>query len=196
MDEKSAISLIEQMIRDTKEEIRSNGFYFLVWGWLVFAAALANYYLLEYTAYVYHSLPWGIAIPAGIILTFVRSFYDRKNTVVRAKSFVDTILKRTIIAFSISMFLVCLTMPAGSQWKAFYPTLMVIYAIWLYLSGSILRFKPLVFGAYMNWLAAAIGYLWVDHGIHLLLIAFAVLGGFIIPGTLLEKRYQKYVQGT
>lgn len=196
MDEKTAISLIEQMIRDTKAEIRSNGFYFLLWGWLVLVAALANYYLLEYTDYVYHSLPWGVAIPAGVILTLVKSWLDRKKTVERTKSFVDLLLKRTIIAFSISMFLVCLFMPAGGQWKAFYPTLMVIYAIWLFLSGSILRFKPLVVGAYLNWLAAAIGYIWVDHGVHLLLIAFAVLSGFIIPGTLLEKRYQNYVQGS
>lgn len=196
MDQKGAIALIEQMIRDTKEEVRSNGFYFLLWGSLVFAAAIINFYLLKFTGYVYNSIPWLFAIPAGVIITLIKSISERKNEAKRARSFVDVILRNAIIAFAISMFVVCLTMPIGGHWKSFYPVLMVIYAIWLYVSGSILRFKPLTIGAYVNWFTAATGFIWIDHGVHLLLIAVAVLAGFVIPGYMLERRFKNHVQTT
>jgi hypothetical protein len=98
-------------------------------------------------------------------------------------------------AFGISMFVICLFMSIGNQWKAFYPTIIMLYAIWLFISGSILKFKPLKWGAYFNWLIAAIGFVWARTEVHLLLMAVSVLGGYIIPGYLLKRKYKQDVQG-
>ncbi len=194
MDEKDALVLIEQMINNAKKELKDNGFYFLLWGWLVFIAAITNYYLLVFSDFEIHSLPWMILMPLGGVVTFVLSAREKKNTP-RVKTYVDEILKHVITAFAISLLTICFFMPMGGQWKAFYPSIMVIYSIWLYISGGMLKFKPLVWGAFLNWILAAAGFIYASTPVHLLLIAFAVLGGFIIPGYLLKQKFNRNVQG-
>jgi hypothetical protein len=195
MNEKQALFLIEEMIGKAKNEIRDNGFYFLLWGWLVFIAAAINYYLLVFTDVEIHSLPWMILMPLGGIVTWIGSAREVKK-VVKVKTYIDDLMKLMVRAFTISLFVVCFAMPFGQQWRAFYPTIMVVYSIWLYVSGGMLKFKPLVLGGFLNWLLAAIGFMFPSTELHLVLIGLAVLGGYIIPGYLLKRRYHQDVKGT
>lgn len=194
MNETQALLLIEEMITKAKSELKDNGFYFLFWGWLVFVAALINYYLLEFTTYEYHSLPWMVLMPIGGIVTGIVSSREKKKAK-QVRTYVDELMKYMVRAFAISLFIVCFTMPFGNQWKAFYPTIMVVYSIWLYVSGGMLKFKPLLWGGALNWVLAALGYIFPSTPNHLLLIAVAVLGGYIIPGYLLKRRFDNNVQG-
>ncbi|MES2778435.1 MAG: hypothetical protein V4651_00925, partial [Bacteroidota bacterium] len=76
MNEKQALLVIEEMINKAKSEIKDNGFYFLFWGWLVFIAAGINYYLLLFTDYEYHSIPWMIMMPLGGVITVIASIRE------------------------------------------------------------------------------------------------------------------------
>jgi hypothetical protein len=194
MNEKQALGLIEEMISKAKSDINESGQYFLLWGWLVFIAAICNYYLLVYTSYEYHSLPWIILMPLGGIVTGIMGYREKKKSP-KVKSYVDEALKYVGRAFAISMFLVCFFMPAGEQFKAMYPTIMILYAMWLFICGGMLKFKPLIWGGFLNWIMAAAGYIFASTDTHLILIAIAVLGGYIIPGYLLKRRFNKDVQG-
>lgn len=195
MNEKQALLVIEEMIGKAKNEIRDNGFYFMFWGWLVFIAAIINYYLLEFTSYEIHSMPWFILMPLGGLVTFIRSLREKKKTP-HTRTYIDGLFRNLIQAFTISMLVICFAMPAGNQFRAFYPTIMVIYSVWLYVSGGLLKFRPLRWGGYLNWGLAAAGYIFPSTALHLILIAVAVLGGYIIPGYLLNKRFQQHVQGS
>jgi hypothetical protein len=196
MNEREALLIIEEMISKAKSELKDNGFYFMFWGWLVFIATIINYYLLVFTNYEYHSIPW-LLMPLGGIFTVIVSIRDRKKEV-RVKTYVDELMKHVVRAFVTSLIIVCFMMPLGNQWKAFYPTLMIVYASWLFISGGMLKFKPLQWGGVLNWVLAATGYFWASTEIHLMLIAIAVLGGYIIPGHMLKLQYdkQQHVQGT
>lgn len=194
MNEKQALGLIEEMISKAKNDINDNGLYFLFWGWLVFIAAISNYYLLVYTSFEYHSLPWMILMPFGGVVSAIMGYREKKKKP-KVRSYVDDSLKHVVRAFAISMFLVCFFMPAGEQWKAFYPTIMILYSMWLFICGGMLMFKPLMWGAALNWIMAAAGYIFASTETHLILIAIAVLGGYIIPGYLLKRRFNKDVQG-
>lgn len=79
MNEKQALGLIEEMISKAKNDINDNGLYFLFWGWLVFIAAISNYYLLVYTSFEYHSLPWMILMPFGGIVSGIIGFREKKK---------------------------------------------------------------------------------------------------------------------
>lgn len=194
MNEKQALLVIEEMINKAKSEIKDNGFYFMFWGWMVFIAAVVNYYLLMFTEYEYHSIPWMILMPLAGIVTWIVSIREKRKKV-QVKTYVDDMMKYMVRAFAISLFIVCFTMPMGNQWKAFYPTIMIVYSIWLYASGGMLKFKPLMWGGVLNWALAAVGYVFPSTQIHLILIAVAVLGGYIIPGYLLKRRFDHDVQG-
>ncbi len=191
-NEKQALQVIEEMISKTKSDMKDNSFYYLLWGWIVFVAAITNYYLLEFTNFEYHSIPWMILIPIGIIITIIGGIRSKKEE--RVKTYIGSSMKYIITAFWVSIMVISFTMPMGDQWKAFYPTFMVLYAIWLYISGGILKFKPFIYGAVLNWILAGVCYIWHDSGVHLLFISLAVLGGYIIPGYMLKMSYNRNVQ--
>ena len=133
-----------------------------------------------------------IHMPLGSLVTFIIGKIE-SNKKVRAKTYVSESMQAMVIAFSVSLFIVCFAMPAGNQWKAFYPTIMILYAIWLFVSGKLLKFKPLIWGGLLNWILALIGFILASTMVHLTLIAVGVLGGFIIPGYLLKSKAQQGV---
>lgn len=192
MNEKDAILLIEEMISRTKEDLRDNGFFYYLWGWLVLVAAILNVIILHFNLMEFHGWPWLVFMSLGGIITAVAS-YKKQKEAPKVKTYVSHGMKVGAQAFSISMFIICFAMPMGNQWKAFYPTIMIIYAIWLFISGGLLKFKPLMWGAAVNWAMAITAYLWPSHEAHLILIAIGVLGGFIIPGHLLKIKSEKSV---
>jgi hypothetical protein len=193
MNEKEALLVIEEMISKTKSEIKDNGFYFLFWGWLVFIAALSNYFLLVFTDFEMNAIPWMILMPFGGVVMVIFAIRDRKKAP-RVKTYIDDMVKYMIRAFSLSLFVVCLFMPMSGNFTAFYPTIMIIYATWLYVSGGILKSKALLWGGLLNWVLAAVCFIWTSLEVHLLLIAVAVLGGYIIPGYLLKRKFKLNVQ--
>lgn len=197
MNEKDAFLIIEKMIQSAKREVKDNGFYFMFWGWLVFIAALIDYSLLMGlipSLKEFHAVTWAILMPAGGIVTAIKSSRDRKHES-KVKTYIDELLSYAVRAFAISLFIVCGIMPMSENWSAFYPVLMIVYAIWLYIAGGALRFKPLIWGGYANWGLAIIAF-FVQYDMQLLLLAMAVLVGYIIPGHQLKSNFDKqHVQG-
>jgi hypothetical protein len=196
MNEKQALQLIEQMIGSAKREVKDNGFFFLLWGWLVFAGALIDFALLKniYPEWQSkHALVWAILMPLGGIVTFIAGRREASKPV-RVKTYIDELMNYVVKAFVISLVIVCFLMPATSNWPSFFPVLIILYAVWLYISGGALRFKPLIYGGLANWLFAFAAF-FVSYDIQLLLLAAAVLIGYIVPGHLLQRNYNKDVQG-
>lgn len=196
MNEQDAWNVIESMIASAKREVKDNGFFFLLWGWLVFIAALSDYALLKGLIPAwqdYHMLVWAVLMPLGAVGTIIGGIREQRERP-KVKSYIDDLLAYVIRAFAISLAIVCFVMPATSNWPSFYPVLLVLYAIWLYIAGGALRFKPLVYGGYANWVLAFAAF-FVQYDIQLLLLATAVLVGYIIPGHMLKANYQKHVQG-
>lgn len=190
MNENKALEIIETMISHAKREIKDNGFYHLMWGYLVFISALIDYYLLI-TDVENHALVWGILMPLGGLASFVQGLRDKKKQ--RVVSYIDEIMKSLVVAFVISLLLVCLIMPmTGKHWRSFFPVLMVVYAFALYVFGGILQFKPLQYGALAVWLCSGFAF-FTTYDNQLLILAFAVLAGFIIPGHLLNLRSNSHV---
>jgi hypothetical protein len=192
MNEKDAFQVIEKMIASAKREVKENGFYFMFWGWLVFIAALIDYSLLKGVIPALregHAITWAILMPLGGIVTMIKSIKDRKREPA-VKTYIDELMRYAVRAFAISLFIVCGIMPMSENWSVFYPVLLIIYAIWLYIAGGALRFKPLIWGSYANWAFAIVAF-FVQYDNQLLLLAGAVLVGYIIPGHQLKSNYDK-----
>ena len=68
-----SLNLISNTINQTKENIKDQSFYFLVWGWLVTIASFTHYLLLSYTDFLHSYLTWIIIMPIGWILTIIYS---------------------------------------------------------------------------------------------------------------------------
>lgn len=190
-NEQDALGLIEQMITRAQRKINDNGMYWLLWGVLVFISSLTDYVLLTRMNHELHSLVWAILMPLGGVISFVMGLRESKKKKLEAKTYVDELMGYVVTAFSISLLIICLIMPmTGTNWKSFFPVIMVLYALVTYISGGILQSKPLRLGSFVNW-GCAIAAFFFAYDIQLLLLALAVLGGFIIPGILQNKAYRQ-----
>ena len=102
----------------------------------------------------------------------------------------DEFMKYVVTAFLVSMLIVLFSMQKLGPNT--YPMLLLVYGIWLYISGGTIKFKPLMAGGIINW-AFAVGSMFVDFKMQLLFLAMSVLLGYIIPGHLLNRKYNQHV---
>lgn len=192
MTEDKAFEIIEQMITNAKREAADNGFYFMLWGYLVFISALIDYFLLI-ANHPNHTMVWGILMPLGGVVSIIMGRLEKKKQ--KVTTYVDEVLKHVMVAYVVCLLIVCLIMPISNNnwhWRSFYPTLMIVYGFGLYATGGIIKFKPLQFGAISIWLCAIAAY-FVTYDWQLLCLATAVLSGFIVPGHMLNLRFKRNV---
>jgi hypothetical protein len=176
------------MIKKTKDSLHDNGFYFLLWGWLVFVASIIQYVMLKMDWREISGYTWAILMPLGGIISMIRGFRQGKKR--KVKTYASETLRFALIAFMISLFIVLFFMPIFSRWDIAYPMIMMVYGTWLFISGGVLKFKPLIIGGIINF-ACSIGGFYIHTYELILVLSFAVLAGYIIPGHLLNAKFKR-----
>lgn len=177
------------MIDKTKNSVADKSFYFLLWGWLVFTAALLQFILKVIVRTDAHPVAWNIMF-IGIIISIFHGVKEKGRR--RVKTYMDETLGYiwTCVAFSQGV-LVFIFMQRGG-WENCYSIFMLLYAIGCFTTGRILKFAPLVWGAIACWLLA-IGSTFTSYDYNILLLATAILVSYIIPGHLLRAEYKKTI---
>ena len=187
LEEVEGLQIIQQMISQAKQHYSDDSFMFLLWGWLVFIASLSHY-ILANEGFENAQLVWLLMIVGGI----ASALYGRKKRKqAQVKTYIDEFSKHVLVAFMVSLFIVLFFMQ--HLLLNCYPMVMMVYGIWLYVSGGTLRFKPLMIGGIINWALAVLAF-YAEFNTQLLLLALAVLCGYIIPGYMLRNRYKKQQQ--
>lgn len=185
MSSEESILLIRRMIHTAKEELEDSSFYYLLWGWLVFTACVIHFILIK-ISFQMEGIGWMILMPLGVIISSIYGYRQGKKQ--RIYSYISDIIMYVLIAFIVSLFIVLFF------WKklglATYPMVMLIYGIWLFVSGGALKFRPLIIGGIINW-TLAITALFFEFEQQLIILAIAVLLGYIIPGHMLRLKYRK-----
>lgn len=191
-----SLSLIEQMIASAKDEHNERGEGWLIWGWILFIVSILSSILLATHNNSYVGWVWTAVLPVGFIFYYFLHVRNRKRVLV--KTYVSQLLDRIETGFFISL----VVLIAGSNIIGYehqyghylFGYYFVLYAFWMFIHGSAVRFKPLIVGAYFNW-AAAIAIFFLSNLTYIMLIsAVAVLAGYIIPGYIQRSRYQKSVK--
>ncbi len=183
-----SLDLIKSMINKTKDSVGDDSFYFLLWGWLVFICCITEFILKVYFQYPNHFVVWWCMPVAGVVSGI---YGARQAKSQRVKSFVDEALDYLWIAIATSFIvLVIINMLNGQAWQTAFTYYILLYAIGTFVSGSLLRFKPLIIGGVINFVLAAVSAK-LNYDNQLLIGAFAILISYIIPGHLLRIRHQK-----
>lgn len=181
-----SLQLIRSMIETTKLSISDNSHYFLLWGYATFIGSLTQYYLLAILHSPYHPLAWLIT-PFAILLHVYFIFKDKKHE--RVKTFIS---EATGYVWFIIMFAYFIFFFVFSKigWQFCFPFYIMLYGIGTYITGSLLKFKPMVWGGIIcMFLAALTPY--VQYNLQILLSAFSILISYIIPGHMLRIQYKK-----
>ena len=77
---KESLNIISKAINQTRENLKEQSFYFILWGWLISIASLSHYLIIKLTDIAYSYIPWLILIPLGWIISI---FYSMKKICVR-----------------------------------------------------------------------------------------------------------------
>ncbi|MBC7588606.1 MAG: hypothetical protein H7178_09625 [Chitinophagaceae bacterium] len=105
------------------------------------------------------------------------------------KTYTDEVEAYVWIAFSVVMMLTIFLMAKNNAFNTMYPMFLVLYGIPTFLSGIVLRFKPLKVGGIICWVLAVIAsFVWFEY--QLLFLSLAVIAAWIVPGYLLRAKYK------
>ncbi|HVZ26481.1 MAG TPA: hypothetical protein VG842_10520 [Sediminibacterium sp.] len=185
-----SLDLIRNMIQATRGTVADNSFYFLLWGWMVAICCMVAYFLKVVIHYPQHYLVWWL-MPVGGIVSWIYGARQEKKK--RSKSFTDEMLDYVWIAIAISFIVLVLINMFGGTWQTATTYYILLYAIGTYITGRILRFRPLVWGGLLNFVLAVISAR-LNYDQQLLMGAFAIATSYILPGHLLRARFQKEKQ--
>ncbi|MEE9462399.1 MAG: hypothetical protein V3V53_11245 [Bacteroidales bacterium] len=185
-----SLRIIQKSISNSRKNMREGSFYYLLWGWALILASLANYFLIRYLIgqeryddiMLMSLLAWGVFIIVAMIIQFVyQSRVSKRERVV-------THLDRYITILWITAGLLMGLMAFLSLKIDSYPTpfILGVTAMATAVSGLMLRFRPLVIGAVI-FLAAAVISSFMRGTDQLLVFAVAMALGYLIPGYIIRS---------
>lgn len=182
-----SISLIHSMITQARGSVADNSFYLLFWGWLVFLCCISEFLIKVILQNPNHSVVWW-SMPVGGIITAIYSF--RQSRKLRVLSFVDQALDFLWVGIGIAFGLLVYINIVANTWANAFTYYILLYAIGTFVTGRLLRFKPLMIGGLLNFVLAGVcSHFSYDY--QLLIASLALLVSYIIPGHLLRNRYRQ-----
>lgn len=176
-----SLELITSMINQAKGNIQRSSFYFLLWGWTIVLANLGVYYLLNFTSVVNPFLMFGITVPAAIV-SIVHGASRSKQAI--APTHLDKIHNWLWFGFGVTC-IILVGFGKQTNWQI-NPIVITMCALPTFISGVLLRFKPLMLGGIAFWIFGIASFL-APLDIQFLLGAVAVALGYLVPGYLLKK---------
>ncbi len=187
-----SLLIIQQMINTAKKEQKDNGMGWIIWGWLLFLASVFTYINIKTqwrSTWFFWNL-FGILTLAVLLYQVIRnSFFRRKD---RVRTYMKDLFQKLNVGFFIMLFFVILAMNLGgvSPLKGF-AMLIAVYGFWILIYGALLEFRPSIIGAFVTW-AFGVGALFAESFDQTMLIhAAAVLFGYIVPGHIAYKEFNK-----
>ncbi len=187
MSDKESLELIALMINKAKNRFSENGFLYLLWGWVILICCLSQFSLLYFFSYEGAYYIWYLTWIAVIGYVFYLN-KKKKNRIIR--TYTDEINGFVWLVFIICTALLVFILINAEAINYINPAILVMYGMPTFLSGIILKFRPLIIGGICCWLLSLLSLL-TEYDFQLLLIAIAVIAAWLIPGYLLQKKYKK-----
>lgn len=185
LTEQESMKIIQEMIATSKNKIKDNSFFYLLWGWLVLIASLSNYFLLRIN-YEYAYLPWPILMFGGGIASAIAGFRLGKQA--RVISHFDKMMMYLWWGFFFTlMIIIVMSSVHKIPWTSTDPLIISLYGLGTFVSGGVLRFKPLIIGGIACWIISIIAFFVAPENV-LLLTALSIIISYLIPGYILKTK--------
>ncbi len=177
-----SLQLIRKTIEIAKRKVQENGFHLRLWGWLVIIASAFDFYQDWQVGPANHQhLSWLAIMPVGLLLSV--GYEWRRQRTKLPRTIVNQWYSMIWLGFGIALLLILvaaiqLDVPPT-------PGIMAMVGFALFMSGIILEFRPLIWGAAVIWIGAGAcifsGAVW-----HSLITAICIGLGYLIPGYMLR----------
>jgi len=189
MTAEESLQIIRRSIANSRKNMKDASFYYILWGWALIFASITNYAVLKYyiQAEAYAGLWWKSLLVWAIFLILATLILQIKISRSSKKEKVVTHIDRFISILWLSAGVIMGLMVFLSFKVDSYPTpfILAITALATFVSGAIVRYKPLIYGGIV-FLFASVLSIYVSGLEQLLIFAAAVALGYLLPGYLLK----------
>ena len=180
-----SLAIIQEMVEKTKQHYSNDSFYFILWGWLTFAATLGQYLLLPVLQGA-SALVW-LLMPVGGIISMVYGMKQSREQ--KVKTHLETHIAYLWKALGLAM-LVLVVSTLAIQNGTLLPVFILLYAIGTFTTGCLIQFKPLILGGAICFALSLLSF-FLKQSDQLLTIALAVLVSYLIPGHALKNKFKR-----
>ncbi len=188
--EQDSIRVITEMIENSKSNIKDNSFFYLLWGWLVLIASVTNFALLKMGYFEISWIPWPILMFGGGITSSIVG--KRMGKKAKVKTMFDSAMAYLWSGFVITIFIILFLSAYGNiSWKASNIMIIALYGLGTFVSGGMLKFKPLIIGGIITW-AIAIATQFIPEIYSLLMVALSIIIAYLIPGYMLKSKEKSH----
>lgn len=183
LTKQESLNLITEMINQAKSNYSKGGsFYFLLWGWTVMLANFSHYYLEKFTDYQHPYYVWALTLPAALI-SVIYSVREGKKALVTTH--LERMYSQVWMAVGVGL-VVSLIFMSRLDFNH-NPVILLFAGMGTFISGQMLRFRPLVFGGIALWVSAIIGFS-IPVEEQYLVAGLGILAGYLIPGYMLKSK--------
>jgi len=182
MTGEDSLKIIKEMINKTQVNIRQGSFHLLFWGWLIVLCSLSEYLLYKFTNFEEAYLVWLLVIP-GVLVSLVYGYIVGRKA--KVYTYADMINMWTWIGFLIAM--IILFVIQSNDMGSVAPYILMLAGLPTFVSGIILKFRPLVLGGISFWLFALLAN-FTGPSVSPLAVPLAMLTGYLIPGYMLKRK--------
>jgi hypothetical protein len=182
MSGEESLRIITEMINKTKVNIRQGSFHLLFWGWLIFACSMSEFLLMKFTGFTHPYYVWFFVIPGAFISMIYGYVTGRKAKV---HTYADMLYMWTWLGFLIAG--IVLFIVHSKRLDTVGPYILLLAGFPTFISGFIIKFRPLIVGGICFWVMAII-VTFTGPSVAPLGMPLAVLTGYLIPGYMLKNK--------
>jgi hypothetical protein len=182
-----SMEIIQQMINQAKANFTDSGLSWLLWGTMIFLASLSTYFFIDLGSETIF-LGWNIFGGVTILLLIYDVIKPKRKKV---KTYVDELMRMVHIGFFVCIFIIIFSINESVGPNNGFGFLLMIFAFLMLIKGGAIKSKALVIGAVVNWAGAIAIFINKEFKYDMLIMAAAVLIGYIIPGLILWAAYKR-----
>lgn len=207
LTEKESLDLITQMINKAKDACHDTGIAAIMWGAVIAICSLVRFSEKQFN----YRLPFDIYLLTFIALIPQIYLNIKEKKEKKVKTYDDAFMNALWMGFGISIFLLVfinnimfqnwndtndvIYAAAGTRnpfllYEYISAFFLMLYGIPTFVTGLSMKFKPMLAGGIICWICCIIS-LFTAYKIDLLLVAFAAIFAWFIPGIIMEKDYRK-----
>jgi hypothetical protein len=182
MTGEESLKIITEMINRTKVNILQGSFHLLFWGWLITVCSLSEWLITNLTHYAHPYYVWILVIPGAFVSMIYGAVTGRKAKV---HTYADMLYMWTWIGFLFAA--IVLFIVQSDRMENVTPYILLLAGFPTFLSGFIVKFKPLIAGGICFWVIAILLH-FAGPSLALLGTPVAMLTGYLIPGYMLRNK--------
>jgi len=186
-----SLEIIQQMINQAKTNITDNGLGWLLWGSMIIFASVSTFVFIQ-TGAKDIFLGWNIFGIFTIVMLSYDMFKPKRKTV---RTYISDLLRLVDIGFIACIFTIIFSINVAVDPNSGFGFFLMIFAFLMLIKGGAVKSRSLMIGAAVNWAGAIAMFLNKDFKYDMLIMAAAVLIGYIVPGFLLWQQHRRANQG-